>query len=100
VLEIMPADSGPVRTLVAAPGDFAWLAWPKIGPIYYSILDSRGNASIWSISPDGGVPRQIVRFDPLLHPSQRAVFALGNDRIYFTSEDRESDIWVMETRRP
>jgi eukaryotic-like serine/threonine-protein kinase len=100
VLEIMPADSGPVRTLVAAPGDFAWLAWPKIGPIYYSILDSRGNASIWSISPDGGVPRQIVRFDPQLHPSQRAVFALGNDRIYFTSEDRESDIWVMETRRP
>ena len=100
VLQVIPVDSGPVRTLVAAPGDFAWITWPKNGPIYYSIHDARGNASIWSISPDGGAPRVLVRFDPLLHPSTRSVFAMGNGRLYFSAEDRESDIWVMETRRP
>jgi serine/threonine-protein kinase len=100
VLEIMPADSGAARTLISAPGDFAWITWPKNGPIYYSIHDARGNAAIWSISPEGGAPRLQVRFDPLLHPSTRSVFALGNGRIYFSAEDRESDIWVMETRRP
>jgi Tol biopolymer transport system component len=100
VLESIPADSGPVHTLVDAHGDFAWISWPKGGPIYYTVHDARGNASIWSISPDGGAPHLLITFDPLLHPSTRSVFALGNGRIYFSADDRESDIWVMETRRP
>jgi Tol biopolymer transport system component len=99
-LKIMPVDSGPARTLVQAPGDFAWLVWPKNGPLYYSIHDSRSNASIWSIFPDGRPARLQVRLDPVLHASMRTTLALGNGKLYFTAEDRESDIWVMEARRP
>jgi Tol biopolymer transport system component len=100
ILNIMPVDSGAARTLVHAPGDFAWIVWPKNGPIYYSIHDSRSNASIWSITPDGGPARLQVTLDPALHASMRSTLALGNGKLYFTAEDRESDIWVMETRHP
>lgn len=100
LLKIMPADSGAERTVVQAAGDLAWLAWPKNGPIYYSIHDARGNASIWSVSPDNGPARLLINLDPALHPSLRSTIAIGNGRLYFSAEDRESDIWVMETRRP
>ncbi len=100
LLKIMPADSGAERTVVQAAGDLAWLAWPRNGPIYYSIHDARGNASIWSVSPDKGPARLLINLDPALHPSLRSTIAIGNGRLYFSAEDRESDIWVMETRRP
>jgi hypothetical protein len=98
VLEIMPADSGPANPIAKARGELAWMVWPKNGPIYYSAHDSRGNASIWSISTDGKPARLLVTLDPLIHQSLRSVMAFGNGRIYFSAEDRESDIWVMETR--
>jgi Tol biopolymer transport system component len=100
VLESAPADSGPVRTLVDAHGDFAWITWPKNGPIYYSVHDARGNSSVWSISPEGGAPHPVIHNDPVLHPSTRSVFAIGGGRFYFSAEDRESDIWVMEAHHP
>jgi Tol biopolymer transport system component len=99
VLEMIPVDSGPERTLTQAEGGFAWLVWPKNGPIYYSVHDSRGNSSIWTVEPDGKPPRLLVRLDPLLHAGLRATLAVGNGRIYFSGEDRESDIWVMELQK-
>jgi len=102
-LGILPADSGPERTLVDAsvPGapvveQVLWVG----GLIYFESHDARGNASIWAEPAAGGAPRLLVRFDPVLHTSYRVNFAVGNGRFYFPSDDRQSDIWVMEVGRP
>jgi len=68
--------------------------------IYFESHDARGNASIWAEPAAGGAPRLLVRFDPVLHPSYRVNFAVGNGRFYFPSDDRQSDIWTMEVGRP
>ncbi len=95
----MPVDSGPARTLVTL-GNVGWTTWAKDGLIYYSTHDARGNSSIWSVPGAGGPARLIVQLDPSLHPSFRMPIAVGNGRIYFTTDDRESDIWAMEIERP
>jgi Tol biopolymer transport system component/tRNA A-37 threonylcarbamoyl transferase component Bud32 len=103
-LIVMPADSGPERTLIDAsvPGapivEEVW--WPTSGLMYFESHDARGNASIWSVPAAGGPPRLLVRFDPKFHLSYRVNFAVGNGRFYFPSDDRQSDIWTMEIGRP
>jgi Tol biopolymer transport system component len=99
-IEAMPIDSGPERTIFNGTVGASWAVWPKDGPLYLSLHDAQANASIWSVAPTTGASRLLVRFDPRLHPSYRTTIAVGNGRIYFTSEDRESDVWVMEARRP
>lgn len=47
-------------------------------------------------SPEGGIPRLLVRFDDPTRPSSRAEFATDGKRFYFTVQERESDIWRME----
>jgi serine/threonine protein kinase len=42
----------------------------------------------------------VMHLDPVLHPSHRASFAVSRTRIYFLSDDRESDIWVMDIKHP
>ena len=102
-LRILPADSGPERTLIDAsvPGapTVELVSWVG-GTIYFESHDARGNASIWAEPAAGGAPRLLVRFDPVLHPSYRVNFAVGNGRFYFPSDDRQSDIWTMEVGRP
>lgn len=98
-IRTIPADSGAQRSVVDAPGVLGWMTWAPNGLIYYGMRDLRGNVSLWSVSAKDGAPRLLVRLDPVLHPSFRAVMALGNGRIYFSSEDRESDVWVMEIQR-
>ena len=103
-LMVMPADSGPERTLIDAsvPGaptvEEIW--WLTSGLIYFESHDALGNASIWSVPATGGAPRLLVKFDPALHQSYRVNFAVGNGRFYFPSDDRQSDIWTMEIGRP
>ena len=94
---MMPADSGEARTLVDTHGTFAWMSF-KDGLLYYCIHEAGGNASIWSMSPAASAARLLVRLDPVLQPSYRTVITVGNGRIYFSSDDRESDVWVMDVR--
>ena len=49
---------------------------------------------------EGGAPRFVVRFEDPARPSYRNAWALGRTRIYFPIEDRQSDIWVIEVKRP
>jgi dipeptidyl aminopeptidase/acylaminoacyl peptidase len=99
-IEAMPIDSGPERTIFKGTGAASWIEWPKDGPLYISVHDAQGNASIWSVAPATGASRLLVRFDPRMHPSYRTTIAVGNGQIYFSSEDRESDVWVMDIRKP
>jgi TolB protein len=92
-------DSGIERTLLDGQDEIHWLMWAEDGLIYYTAQDAQGNSTISSLSPAGGVPRLLVRFDPLLHSSFRTSITVGHERIYFSAEDRESDVWVMEVKR-
>jgi hypothetical protein len=98
-LEAIPTDSGPTRTIGIGMGAASWATWAPDGLIYFSLHDTRGNASIWTTAPATGATRLIVRLDPLLHSSLRTTFAVGNGRIYFSADDNQSDVWVMDTRR-
>jgi Tol biopolymer transport system component/tRNA A-37 threonylcarbamoyl transferase component Bud32 len=102
-LTVVPADSGPPRVLVEAhPGSPAaeQSLWSRDGTrIYFKAHEATGRASIWWIAATGaGAPHLVVRFDDLNRPSFRQNWSLGPDRIYFTIEERESDISVMEVK--
>ena len=107
-LHIIPVDSGPERTIIdASPAGGAlapvtiWApVWAPDGNIYLQRQDARGNATFWSVSPAGGPARLLVRYDPALHASSRGALSVGHGRLYFVSEDRQSDVWVMEVGRP
>jgi TolB protein len=103
-LAVVPVDSGEVRTLVDAkvPGHppVEQVQFSEDGrTIYFKSHDARGNASIWSVPTAGGPPRLHVKFDDPARPSYRTAWALGRTRIYFTIEDRQSDVWVVEVGR-
>ncbi|MEP6622469.1 MAG: protein kinase, partial [bacterium] len=101
---IMPADAGPERMLIdstVSHGRFvAGALWVKPDVVYYVTYDPGGNASIWSIPPAGGVPKLTLVFDAVLHPLNRSWMSVHNGTLVFPSDNRESDIWVMEVRKP
>ncbi|MES1259684.1 MAG: protein kinase, partial [Gemmatimonadota bacterium] len=101
---VVPADSGAARTIMstAVPGNpiAEWPGWGKDGNIYFYTHNTHGDGEIWSVSPAGGGPRLMVRIDPVLHASARSALTVSNGNLFFASEDRQSDIWVMEIRKP
>jgi Tol biopolymer transport system component len=97
--EAMPIDSGPKHTIYMGASPASWSTWAPDGLIYLSLHDTRGAASIWTVTPATGASRLLVRFDPLLHSSLRTTLTVGNGRIYFSTEDNQSDVWVMDIRR-
>lgn len=67
--------------------------------IYFKSLDAVGKASLWKLSPSGGRPQILVRFDDPSRPSSRPDFATDGKWFYFTIEDRQSDIAVAEVSK-
>jgi len=103
-LMVMPADSGPARTVLdtgATNPPVEQPYWGRDGAtIYFKSHDTNGNASIWSIPSAGGKPRLLVRFVDPLRPSYRPQWAFGGGRFFFPIQDRQSDVWVMEVAQP
>jgi serine/threonine-protein kinase len=109
---ISDAQAGPVMVISAAggvprrlfdPGPAAPEAnlcmWSPDGrTLYYKAHDAQGHASFWSVSPAGGAPRLLVRFTDPDRQSTRKDFATDGKRLYFTIEDRQSDVFVAEIR--
>ncbi len=99
---VVSADSGAPRDLyVPRAGDpLAELAiFSADGrEIYFKSHDARGRASFWSILVVGGRPRLLVRFHDPARASNRFEFASDGKRLYFTLEDRQSDIWVADVQ--
>jgi Tol biopolymer transport system component len=101
---VVPADSGPARLLMdpARTGVVAGAAlqWRADGQsLYFKNLDPRGRASVWAMPAAGGAPRLLVRLDDPNHPSYRPELTVGDGRIFFTVQDRQSDVYVMEVVR-
>jgi Tol biopolymer transport system component len=64
--------------------------------LYLKTFDARGQAALWALAPEGGAPRQLVRFDEPMRPTRRPEFAVDDRRLYFTLAQSESDVWVMQ----
>jgi Tol biopolymer transport system component len=102
-IALVPSDSGAARALYVPgagdpPAELAVFA-PDGRELYFKSHDARGRASFWSIAVSGGRPRRLVRFDDPAWSSNRFDFTTDGRRLYFTVEDRQSDVWIAEITR-
>jgi serine/threonine-protein kinase len=100
VVSVIPVDSGPGRVALDPTRDGvaagAAIRWSDDDRLYFKSLDALGRASIWSVPAAGGAPRLLVRLDDPGRPSYRPELTVGDGRIFFTLQDRQSDVYVME----
>ena len=74
---------------------------PDSKTIYVKAVHSRtGEPSIWALAAAGGPPRLVVRFDDPSRPSARQEFSTDGKRFYFTVDNRQSDISIIEVLKP
>ena len=98
---VVGADSGVPHTVYDAATahgpDPEEVYWSSDGhSLYFNSHDAAGNAAFWSIPAAGGSPTLLTRFrDPTLG-SYRPEWSIGGGRMYFTVNDRQSDVWVMQ----
>jgi len=79
----------------------AQVVWGLDGrTIYFKAHDARGRTSLWSVDPDGGDPRLLVRFPNPDRQSSRKDFATDGVRFFFAIEDRQGDVFVAELLPP
>ncbi len=105
-LQAVDADGTNQRTLVAGPlvhqGRKYAVRYARLAVDGQGILlkadDSAAAASFWSVAVTGGAPRPLVWFDDESRPSGRQEFATDGRRLYFTVDNRQSDIYLMEIR--
>jgi Tol biopolymer transport system component len=67
--------------------------------VYFKSHDRQGNAEFWSIPITGGKATLLTRFDDPHRPSYRPEWTIGQARMYFTIDDRQSDVWVADVVR-
>lgn len=104
-LELVAPDGGASRRLVteenadARMGLPEFAVWSPDSKTVYFKAELDGRAAFWAIPAAGGKPRLLVQFENPAFASARQEFATDGKRIYFTADDRQSDIKVMEVRR-
>ncbi|HJR41450.1 MAG TPA: protein kinase [Gemmatimonadaceae bacterium] len=101
LLYVASTDSGPARLIYDGSRSGGPLIkqprWGRDGrTIYFKSHDADGNATFWRLPATGGTPRMLVRLDDPTRPSYRPNWALGSEHFYFTVDDRQSDVLVME----
>lgn len=104
-LYLVDPDGGPAQPLVmeanADPkmGRPQFAVWSPDSKTVYFKASLAGRAAFWAIPAAGGKPRLLVQFENPAFASARQEFATDGKRIFFTADDRQSDIKVMEVRR-
>jgi Tol biopolymer transport system component len=85
-----------LATLPADGPEFAvWSADSKTVIVKITVA---GHATFWTVPAAGGAPRMVARFENPSFAGSRQEFASDGKRIFFTADDRQSDIKVMEVR--
>ena len=100
-LTIIPVESGTQRNIVDMRGEgesVRHCAWGRDGRIYFNTLSSSGRYSFWSVAPNGGTARLIMRDNPKRRVS-RWDFDTDGRRLFFSIRADESDIWVREIQQ-
>ncbi len=64
--------------------------------LFFKSHDPAGRAEIWAVPVSGGSPRLVTRFDDPSRPSHRYNVGAGPAHLYFTIDERQSDVWVMD----
>jgi serine/threonine-protein kinase len=100
-LMVMGADSGAAHIVLDSaktPGVFTGVPlWSSDSrSLYFKSLDPAGAAAFWSIPVTGGPPTLLVRFTDPARPSYRPEWSIGSGRMYFTIDERQSNVWVMD----
>jgi Tol biopolymer transport system component len=101
-LSVTAPDGGTPRVLVQFDSSVAFIfpGWSRDGKIvYYKTLEADGASGLWRVPIAGGEPRLLVRFDDPARRSLRRAFATDDAVIYFTLNEHESDIWMLELMR-
>ncbi len=103
VLGVVPVDSGPPRMLLdSADGvDADKALWSADGrELVFHGHDARGRGAVFSIPAAGGTPRPLALFEDPSLSAVRGGWGLSGGRMYYSAEERESDVWVMVLERP
>ena len=64
--------------------------------IIFKTHDAAGQAALWSIPSSGGTPRLLVRFTDPDRQSNRVEFATDGKRLFFTIDEKQSDVYVAD----
>jgi Tol biopolymer transport system component len=99
-LRLVPTDSGRERELYRVPPGIIEATdprWLSAGTsVLFKTYNRDGSAALRLVSASSGQPRLLVRFDDPNRPSSRGEWATDGKRLYFTIDDRQSDIYVAE----
>jgi Tol biopolymer transport system component len=97
-LAVLAPDSGAPRIVVdSATVRVEQPQWSTDSrTIYFKSHDAQGNAEFWSVPLAGGRPVRLIHFNGALRASYRPLWALGPGRMYFTLDERQSEVWVMD----
>ena len=97
----VPVEGGEARLIYDVEGtenprpeQMIWSADTRT--LYFKSHDAAGRASVWAIPAAGGAARLVTRFDDPARQSSRFNIAVGAGRLFFTIEERQSDVWVMD----
>ncbi len=96
IMIVAATGGAPERIGGALPlaSDAQWS--PDGRTIYVKVHDSRGMASFWMAGVSGGAPRLVAQLTDPARQSSRKDFATDGRHLYFTIEDRQSDVFVAQ----
>jgi len=97
VVMLLTLGRGPARQLFTGPPLVGHAIWAPDGrTLYLKVHDEHGSTSFWSVSAQGGRPRELIRFADPEWQSVRNDFTTDGKRLFFDIEDRQSDIFVAQ----
>jgi eukaryotic-like serine/threonine-protein kinase len=97
VLMLLTLPKGPARQLFTGPPLASHAIWSPDGrTLYLKVHEEHGLSSFWSVSAQGGKPRELLRFVDPEWQSVRNDFTTDGKRLFFEVEDRQSDIFVAD----
>jgi len=97
VVMLLTLGAGPARQLFTGPPLVGHAVWGSDShTLYLKVHDEHGTTSFWSVSVDGGKPRELGRLVDPEWQSVRNDFATDGKRLFFDVEDRQADIFVAQ----
>jgi eukaryotic-like serine/threonine-protein kinase len=98
-----PRDSSARRVLYRAgpndPGPEQPESTPDGKSIIFKTHDAIGQAGVWSLPSAGGTPRLLIRFTDPDRQSNRVELATDGKRIFFTIDEKQSDVYVADLEK-
>ena len=99
-MRVVSADGSNERVLLTAQEvnqtAFGSVEWSADGTRLYAMAANEGQASMWSIPVEDGVPELVVEFDDPELAVVWPYFSHDGEHFYLHIAQFESDIWVMD----